>query len=82
MIIEIQESDFAKIIDALRSATNYFVKRDQMNAELHLADPARYSPITSVVEAAFQRAGMIFGEASVKAKPIYQTNPEDIGNGE
>jgi hypothetical protein len=57
---EVFVSDLSKIADALREATGFFKKRDEMNAAVHLAHDVRYSPITHTVEAAYERAlGMI-----------------------
>ncbi len=45
--MEIQRSDLEKIYDAINEATEFFKRRDEMNAKIHLAEEIRYSPITS-----------------------------------
>jgi len=64
--LKIDSSDLLKIQDALEKASEYFVKRDDMNASIHLATEPRYSPITSVVVAAFERCKSINESAKPK----------------
>lgn len=60
--IEIDESDFTKILDALAWAERHFTDRDRMNADIHLSVEPRWSPITSVVISARERAQRIYRE--------------------
>jgi hypothetical protein len=46
-MIEVHRSDLEKILDVLTIAAAHHVARDEMNAALHLAKAARYSPLTS-----------------------------------
>ncbi len=69
-ILEVESSDMLKIFDALAKANSYFVKRDEMNAAIHLADTARYSPITSTVESAKERLGHILVDNNVDMKEV------------
>ena len=62
--LRIWDSDWHKIIDAMRRAYRYHKKRDEMNAELHAAPHVRYSPLTSELEGAIERADTIFNEVS------------------
>ena len=55
MKIEIDVSDLLKIRDVLEIANRFFQKRDEMNASIHLATETRYSPITLIVLAAYDR---------------------------
>lgn len=52
-------SDLLKIQDALQQANEFFTKRDEMNAAVHMAGNVRYSPITSTVEAALDRVTVL-----------------------
>lgn len=40
-------SDLEKILDTLVAAKRFFLRRDEMNAEVHLAREVRYSPLTT-----------------------------------
>lgn len=51
-------SDLLKLNDALCAASEFFKRRDEMNAKVHLGEP-RYSPITSLVDAAYERVRTI-----------------------
>ena len=53
--MEVHRSDLEKIRDVLAAATRHHVSRDESNAALHLAAQARYSPLTSELEAAYER---------------------------
>jgi len=61
--VEIDRSDLEKMYDALCGATEFHVKRDEMNAALHQAGQTRYSPLTSTLEAERDRAGALIREA-------------------
>ena len=63
MKIEVDSSDLLKIEDALIRAESFFRFRDKMNGSIHLATEVRYSPITSVVEAARDRCRDILESA-------------------
>ncbi len=52
-------TDLEKIYDALASSLIFFKRRDEMNAEVHLAREVRYSPLTATVEAELERLGTI-----------------------
>ena len=65
MDINVDSSDLLKIFDALQKANKYLVKRDEMNAAIHLATTPRYSPITSTVESAKERLCHIQVDAEV-----------------
>lgn len=52
--MEIDESDFLKIKDAIDSSATFFAHRDEMNASLHLGE-VRYAPLTSRVLTARDR---------------------------
>jgi hypothetical protein len=67
MKVEVDSSDLLKIHDALGHARKFFVRRDEMNAAVHLGQP-RYSPITSEVEAASDRLLDILTDAGVGPK--------------
>ncbi len=69
-IVEVESSDLLKIFDALAKANNYLVKRDEMNAAIHLAKHARYSPITTEVESAKERLGHILVDNNVDMKEV------------
>lgn len=53
--MEVQRSDLQKIHDTLIVAREHHVHRDESNARLHLAGTARYSPLTSSLDAACDR---------------------------
>jgi len=55
---EIDTSDLLKIRDALSAALQHHKRRDEANAELHLST-VRYSPLTSVLEAAVERVDQL-----------------------
>lgn len=40
-------SDLEKVLDTLERNRNFLKRRDEMNAELHLAREVRYSPLTT-----------------------------------
>lgn len=46
-MIKVQQSDLEKVLDAMVSAKKFFLRRDEMNAEVHLAREVRYSPLTT-----------------------------------
>lgn len=61
--MKVTRSDFLKVLDALERAGAFFVRRDEMNAELHLsADRVRLSPLTSEVLAAKDRLAALLNE--------------------
>lgn len=62
--IKVQASDLEKVLDVLRAAEKHHRSRDEMNAALHLAPAARYSPLTSEIEAAADRIGALLLESS------------------
>lgn len=49
--------ELQKVKDAIDCAVRYFVKRDEMNAEMHLSTTPRYSPLTVRMEAAQMTLG-------------------------
>lgn len=49
MQIKVDVSDLQKVLDALTEAKVFLIKRDEMNAYVHLAKEVRYSPLTSLV---------------------------------
>ncbi len=53
--VEVDTSDLRKIRDNLENNRDFHVARDTMNAELHLSDNIRYSPLTSETEATYER---------------------------
>lgn len=61
--MEVHESDLTKIHDVLAVATRHHIARDEMNAALHLAPTARYSPLTSELASATERLEAILEEA-------------------
>lgn len=66
MKVQVDSSDLLKIHDALGQAGLFFRRRDEMNAAIHSATQIRYSPITSTVEAAYDRLVNVLIEAGVK----------------
>lgn len=50
-MIEVHRSDLLKILDVLNTARRHHELRDEMNAALHLATHARWSPLTSELAA-------------------------------
>lgn len=64
--IQIDPTDFLKIHDALGQAGIFFRRRDEMNAQIHMAKSIRYSPITSTVEAAYDRCVQILVENGIE----------------
>jgi hypothetical protein len=54
-IFGVDSIDLEKILDALQMNTRFHCRRDEMNAEIHLARDIRYSPITSETIAARDR---------------------------
>lgn len=54
-------SELEKIRDALADANDFFKRRDEMNAAVHLAKATRYSPLTSIVERELFRLTDIIG---------------------
>lgn len=58
-MVEVESSDLLKIHDALEMAKRYFMRKDSMNAALHMAENVRYAPLTSTVEAATVRLNEI-----------------------
>lgn len=50
--------DLAAIRRALTAAEEFFVRRDQMNAVVHLA-PVRYSPVTELVQHGLEATGRL-----------------------
>lgn len=59
--MQLHSSDLEKIADALLAAYKYHKARDEMNAAQHLGVP-RYSPLTSVLEAEYNRAVQLVEE--------------------
>lgn len=57
--IVVERSDLEKIFDALKAGLEFHRSRDQMNAQLHMAENVRYSPLTSVLEAERDRVSRI-----------------------
>ncbi len=57
------ESDLMKIYDALLANVIFNKRRDEMNAQIHLAKDVRYSPITSETIAAKERLDEILDTA-------------------
>jgi len=53
--VVVHVSDLEKIADVLTVALRHHRARDEMNAALHLQTTARYSPLTSEIEAALER---------------------------
>lgn len=53
--MEVDRSDLQKIHDVLAAARDHHVHRDESNARLHLAASARFSPLTSSLDAACDR---------------------------
>lgn len=53
--MNVQRSDLEKILDTLVAAERFFKRRDEMNAEVHLARDVRYSPLTSATAAQCDR---------------------------
>jgi len=45
--MDVNRSDLEKIWDVLKRNADFHIYRDKMNAELHLAGQARFSPLTS-----------------------------------
>ncbi len=64
----IHESDLLKLYDALNRNTQFHRHRDEMNAQLHLAEQTRYSPLTSETEAARDRALQLLQEAAAEGR--------------
>jgi hypothetical protein len=62
----VSQSDLEKILDALTEARIFLERRDRMNGQVHLAKEIRYSPLTSVVQAAEDRLGIILGGKLVR----------------
>jgi len=60
--MEVDSTDLVKIKDVLQRASTFFRRRDEMNAEVHLAREVRYSPLTNEVSAALDRLTDILGE--------------------
>ncbi len=54
-MIELNESDFYKIYDALKGNELFHTSRDKMNSALHLAKEVRYSPLTTETINAVER---------------------------
>lgn len=59
--MEIDSVDLRKIEDVLKRASTFFRRRDEMNAEVHLAREVRYSPLTVSVDAEIERIQKILG---------------------
>ena len=55
----IDQSDLEKILDAVREAETFHKRRDEMNAQTHLAKEVRYSPLTTTLTAARERGEMV-----------------------
>lgn len=55
----VDSSDLLKLRDAIESAEEFHRLRDRMNAQLHLAREARYSPLTNELTAAKERISAI-----------------------
>ena len=66
--ITVDPIEFLKIHDALGQAGIFFRRRDEMNAQIHMAKEIRYSPITSVVEAAYDRCVQILIANGIEPK--------------
>lgn len=58
--VTVDTSDLEKIADALGEARQFFERRDEMNAAVHLGSP-RYSPLTARVQAEHERAVQLLG---------------------
>jgi hypothetical protein len=56
MKIEMDESDFIKLMDALKLAYDVEMSRDILNAKIHMSKNVRLSPITSILEAEVERS--------------------------
>lgn len=57
-------SDLEKIQDVLEASKKFFKRRDEMNAEVHLAREVRYSPLTVEVMAACDRVRTLLEDAN------------------
>lgn len=57
--MEVDSTDVTKIVDVLQRASTFFRRRDEMNAEVHMAREVRYSPLTSEVDATLDRVKRI-----------------------
>ena len=61
MKVSVEESDLQKIYDVLAKNVEYHMRRDDMNAALHMSI-TRYSPLTSETAAAMERLGLMMSE--------------------
>ena len=59
-ILQVEEDDLLRINLALGVATRFHIFRDQMNAELHLAE-VRWSPLTALLIAEEKRLAKLLG---------------------
>jgi len=59
MLDENEIRELQKVKDAVDCAVRFLVKRDEMNAEMHLSTTPRYSPLTVRLEAAQMTLGAI-----------------------
>lgn len=58
-VVEVHRSDLEKILDVLNITLRHHVARDEMNACLHLAQAARWSPLTSELMAERDRVAAL-----------------------
>jgi hypothetical protein len=73
--MNIENADAYKILDTLRSCEAFFRRRDEMNAEVHLARAIRYSPLTSQVEAQRERLERLLSDAGATREATAETSP-------
>lgn len=67
--VSLQPELLVEFFDALHHARRFFAKRDEMNAELHLAEP-RWSPLTSLVANAETKLQEVLEANAVIGAPI------------
>lgn len=67
--VAVHRSDLLKATDALRHAARHHQYRDTANAELHLAETTRFSPLTSELIASQERMELILRESEARAEP-------------
>lgn len=70
--VTLEQSDFHKILDALVVARRHHRLRDRANAQLHLAETVRFSPLTTVLDVAIERLVKIEAEQLSPEEPDHE----------
>jgi hypothetical protein len=58
-----EKREVGKVFDTLKRAADFHARRDEMNAQTHLAETVRYAPLTSSLQASLDTLKRLLEEA-------------------